>query len=57
MQIPVLIRTLWLAVNILMYFQPEGLSELVPSISTACLQPHKILQVCQAMPHLWSTPL
>ena len=38
-----------------MYFQPEGLSELVPSISTACLQPHKILQVCQRTLHLWST--
>lgn len=44
-----LINSLCPAVNVLMYFQPEGLSDLVPSISAACLQPHKILQVCQAL--------
>ena len=34
-----------LAVNLLLFFQPEGLSGLIPSTSAACLQPYNILEV------------
>lgn len=33
------------AANCLLYFQPEALRGLVPSISEACLQPYQVIQV------------
>ena len=33
------------AANVLLFFQPEALGGIVPSISDACLQPYKVLQV------------
>ena len=40
------------AVNVLLYLQPEALRGIVPSISDACLQPYQILQVCIFVSHI-----
>lgn len=34
------------AVNLVLYYVPEALADLVPPISAACLQPWRILEVC-----------
>ncbi|CAL5224585.1 g7292 [Coccomyxa viridis] len=43
-----------LAVNVLLYFQPEALGGVVPPIRDACLQPYQIVQGLQFSRLLWS---